>query len=371
MRVLALVTDAYGGAGGIAQAARDLLEALAKLGSVDAVDVLPRRGSVAPDGVPKKVRQASPIRNRILFACKAIAMAIRAKPGLVFCNHLFMAPLAALVAFLVRARLVIQLHGIEIWNKPTNLQLWGLRSADLLLCVSRDTRSRILAHCDIPPERALVLNNTVGPEFSPGDPSKARERFGFRDEFVLLTVGRLDARERYKGHDRVIEAIKHIRTSGTKPLIYLIAGDGDDKERLERMARDQSVSDHVRFLGRVAPSDLPDLYRAADLFVLPSTGEGFGIAYIEAMVCGTPAIGLAIGGAPDALGDGSLGACVSPEEFPKALAFALQKWRAQGEELAALVQERFGQEGFNAALANHLALLLAPDRAGQEGAWIP
>jgi phosphatidylinositol alpha-1,6-mannosyltransferase len=290
---------------------------------------------------------------------------MHAKPKLVFCNHLFMAPLAALVAFLVRARLVIQLHGIEIWNKPTKLQLWGLRSANLLFCVSRDTRARLLTHCDIPPERALVLNNTVGPEFTPDDRSKARERFGFRDEFVLLTVGRLDARERYKGHDRVIEAIKHIRTSCTRPLIYLIAGDGDDKQRLERMARDQGVSDQVRFLGRVAPNCLPDLYRASNLFVLPSTGEGFGIAFVEAMACGTPAIGLAIGGAPDALGDGSLGACVSPEEFPGALASALQQYRKHHAELPGLVKERFGREAFSTELANQLALLLAPDKYGR------
>ena len=67
------------------------------------------------------------------------------------------------------------------------------------------------------------------------------------------------------------------------------------------------VADRVRFMGEVGPDILVDAYRMADLFVMPSTGEGFGIAFIEAMACGTPALGLAVCGARDAFGDGELG----------------------------------------------------------------
>jgi hypothetical protein len=61
------------------------------------------------------------------------------------------------------------------------------------------------------------------------------------------------------------------------------------------------MGERVRFLGAVAEGDLPDLYRAADVFVMPSTGEGFGIAFIEAMACGTSAVGLSAKGDRDAL----------------------------------------------------------------------
>ena len=139
-------------------------------------------------------------------------------------------------------------------------------------------------------------------------------------------------------------------------MTYLIAGEGKDLDRLERLARECDVVEHVRFLGKVPPEDLPDLYRAADLFALPSTGEGFGIAYLEAMACGTPAIGLSLGGVPDALGDGKLGTCVSPEDFPQAFIEALQHCRERRDGLPERVRERFDFQIF----ASRLQMLLRP-----------
>jgi phosphatidylinositol alpha-1,6-mannosyltransferase len=174
------------------------------------------------------------------------------------------------------------------------------------------------------------------------------------DEVVVLTVARLDAREGYKGHDRVItESAKQIRSG--RRLTYLIAGVGGDRPRLEALARELGIAPHIRFLGKVPGPDLPGLYEAADLFALPSTGEGFGIAFLEAMACGTPAIGLAVGGAPDALGDGELGYCVSPDEFPAAFASALDAPRPAN--LSESVRARFGFHAYRERLKQALALL--------------
>src|SRR5690606_18991980 len=113
---------------------------------------------------------------------------------------------------------------------------------------------------------------------------------------VIVSVGRLDRRERYKGQDRVIAALPELAAAGLDPL-YLVAGSGDDQPRLEALAAAGGVAHRTRFLGKVPAADLPDLYRAADVFALPSTGEGFGIVFLEAMACGAPAVGLAAGGA--------------------------------------------------------------------------
>ena len=126
---------------------------------------------------------------------------------------------------------------------------------------------------------------------------------------MLLTVGRMDARERYKGHDRVIEALPQLVAAG-HDVIYVVVGEGDDVDRLKVSAVEAGVADRVRFIGAVGRETLVDAYRMADLFVMPSTGEGFGIAFLEAMACGTPALGLAIAGAADALADGELGTVV-------------------------------------------------------------
>ena len=116
----------------------------------------------------------------------------------------------------------------------------------------------------------------------------------------------MDSRERYKGHDRVIAAIPDLVAKG-HDIRYLVVGEGDDRARLEALARDAGVSDRVRFLGAVGLQSLVETYRMADLFVMPSTGEGFGVAFLEAMASGTPALGLDVAGAKDALADGELG----------------------------------------------------------------
>ncbi len=99
---------------------------------------------------------------------------------------------------------------------------------------------------------------------------------------------------------------------------------------------------------------LVDAYRAADVFVMPSTGEGFGIVFLEAMACGTPALGLDADGSRDALADGALGAVVSEAELPNAIAHLLVAPRPDPWELHERVHGRFGRPAFlgrvNAAL---------------------
>ena len=130
---------------------------------------------------------------------------------------------------------------------------------------------------------------------------------------------------------------------------YLIVGDGDDRGRLEALARMTAVSDRVHFLGPIGLTDLIETYRAADLFVLPSTGEGFGIAYLEAMASGTGALGFGVAGAIDALGDGELGAITSELELVTTIAFLLDQERPVPGELSRSVRTRFGRESFLAS----------------------
>jgi phosphatidylinositol alpha-1,6-mannosyltransferase len=337
---LALVTDAFGGRGGIAQYNRDLIGAWAASPRLANLDVLPRRAEDPTGALPAKVGQRAAHAGRLAYSAAAWRATRSGKPEVLFCGHLYMAPLAAALARRAGAKLVIQLHGIEMWRRPTTAQRRALSEADLVLAVSRDTRARALGFADMPPERVRILPNTVGPAFTPGDGSAMRARLGLGEAFVLLSVGRLDGRERYKGHDRIIPLLARLAEAG-RDVVYLIAGDGDDRPRLDALAAAHGVSSQVRFLGQAPGADLPDLFRAADLFVLPSTGEGFGIVFLEAMACGTPALGLASAGAVDALIAGGPGAAVGEADLYDALAAAISRPRADGAALAAEVHRRF------------------------------
>jgi len=339
------MTDAFGGAGGIAQYNRDLLGALAVDPDITAIDVM-LRAFPEPTAIPEKVRQFAPLGGRAGYIATAGALALARRPETIFCGHLNLAPLAEVLAKFCGARLVIQLHGVEAWSPPAALQRRAVEAADLVLCVSRYTRAMFLGWADITPERVAVLPNTIGDNYAPGDKDAARRRLSIpRDYTVLLSVGRLSALERYKGHDRIIELMPQLAEKSPN-LVYLIAGEGDDQARLEALAVEFGVKERVRFLGLAPMGDLPDLYCAADLFVLASSGEGFGIVFLEAMACGTPAIGLAEAGARDALGDGGLGQAVTRDELFDALRIGLGQPRPDPLELAGRVRDRFGPRDY-------------------------
>jgi phosphatidylinositol alpha-1,6-mannosyltransferase len=344
--MLAIVTDAFGGRGGIAQYNRDFLGALAETGAVSSITVLPRQAPDLPM-LPERIAQTPARPGWIGYSVAALRTALLRPVELVFCGHLFMAPLAALITRLKGAKLIVQTHGIEAWPRPSRAQRAALEAADLVLCVSRHTRSAVLSWAAIAPERVLVVPDTVREAFTPGDGSTQRASLGLEGKRILLTVGRMDARERYKGHDRVIAAISSLVAKG-HDICYLVVGEGADRIRLEALARDAGVSERVRFLGRVGLQTLVELYRMADLFVMPSTGEGFGVAFLEAMASGAPALGLDVAGARDALGDGQLGTLVAEDELPGAIACLLAAPTPDSHALAVAARARFGREMFAA-----------------------
>jgi phosphatidylinositol alpha-1,6-mannosyltransferase len=347
LNILALVTDAFGGRGGIAQYNRDFLSSLVDDDSVSSIEVLPRQ-SPGVEAPPAGIRQASPQDSRSLYTIVAIARALARPVDIVFCGHLYMAPLAAIIACFSRAKLIVQLHGIEAWQQPTWLQRVATDRADVVLCVSRYTRMALLRWSVITPERVVVLSNTVGDAFTPGDGLALRTELGLTGKQVILTVGRLDGRQRYKGNDRVIRIIPDLVARG-HDIIYVVAGDGDDRARLEALAIEIGVAERVKFLGPIPPKMLVDAYRMADLFVMPSTGEGFGIAFLEAMATGTPALGLSVAGARDALADGELGTMVPEDELAITISSLLIQKKTDRRTLAESVRARFGHRVFDAA----------------------
>ena len=158
---------------------------------------------------------------------------------------------------------------------------WAARRADALVAVCRALKDEMVG-LGIAADKIRVLRNGVDLDrYRPGDRAAARAALGVSGP-VLLSVGHLIER---KGHDLVIAALPQLPS-----CTLLIAGAGPELERLQGLARRLGVVGRVRFLGRLPPERLPQLYRAADALVLASSREGWANVLLEAMACGTPVV---------------------------------------------------------------------------------
>ncbi len=311
IRILALVTDAFGGDGGISQYNRDLLTAVSSLDVVKEVIVLPRLG--LPDQpVPTKIKNLPATFNRLFYTFKSLKLILSEGPfDVIFCGHLAHASLAAVLSKLTKTPIWLQLHGIEAWTCPSRLYRWGVEQSDLVTVVSRYTKFRFSNWVNLSPEKIRVLSNTVSEIYMPGEKSETLiKKYDLHDKKVLLTVSRISKADRYKGHDRVISALAKIKNN-IPNIIYLIAGLGDSMDDLKALAKSKGVEQIVKFVGRVDNEELPDLYRTVDVFVMPSTNEGFGIVFLEAMRSGITTVSGNVDGSVDPLQDGDAGYTVS------------------------------------------------------------
>lgn len=248
------------------------------------------------------------------FAAAVIGSAARRRPDLVVSTHVNFGPAAAIVKRLFGVPYVLVAHGIDIAPDVRGRRQSSIARANAVWAVSEWTRRRVV-EAGAAPEKVAVIGNTIDERrFTPGPVSTStRSRYGVTsDDKVILTIGRMDPKEAYKGYDVVMRALPAVRSAFPR-VRYLIAGIGDDRPRLEALATKFGVSDVVTFCGFVPDDELADLYRLADVYAMPSRGEGFGIVFLEAMACGTPVLGGTDDGTVDALANGELGQLVDPK----------------------------------------------------------
>jgi phosphatidyl-myo-inositol dimannoside synthase len=358
MRILALITDGFGAPGGIARYNEAFLAGLAGLDGVDDVLVIPRFGDAADDKLPPRLRQLPPSSGKAAYLVRVLGSAVRRpRVDLLFCGHINMAGLAAGLGRWLDCPWWLQIHGIDAWAPPGRLVRSAVARAALVTAVSRYTRERFLAWAEVAPGKVQVLPNVLDLRFTPGPkPVHLLRRYGLQGKRVLLTVGRISRHDRAKGHDRVIRALPELRAR-FPDLAYVIAGDGDDRQRLEALACERGVADITRFVGHVPEAELVDHYRMADLFVMPSTKEGFGIVFLEAMACGVPAIGGDADGSVDPLSASPLGRSVPLSELAGAIGMALGN--PPRDDRSTGLAEQFGLKVLTAQL-DALTVAVAP-----------
>ena len=174
------------------------------------------------------------------------------------------------------------------------------QQADLLIGSTPDEADDLIRLYGADPDRVHVVAPGIDlVTFQPFDRAEARRKIGYGPGRLLLFVGRL---ERLKGVDVAIRALALLRDRDHADLRLIVLGedvrDGDEseKERLKAVASASGVRDRVDFLGTVAHHELPYFYAAADVCVMPSYSESFGLVALEAQACGRPVVASGVSG---------------------------------------------------------------------------
>jgi asparagine synthase (glutamine-hydrolysing) len=351
-RTLFLLSEVYSSKGGIQSYNQTLLRAVGEAFPRTAMRVISANDAESLSAAPISGRvdfigcgpYASRLR-KVRFGLQAVRAVLTFRPDVVVCGHVNYAALTWALRAIGAPQPTIITYGVEAWA-PSSVARWVARRAAAAYTVSSYTAGRMV-EWGMQPERIRVLACSVDGEVFRR--RQAQPRSGAK---IILSVARLSATERSKGIDRVIVALPHVRTR-LPAVRYVIAGTGDDLPRLRALAQAHGVADIVEFLGYVPEEALPDCINGADVFVMPSRKEGFGIVFIEALACGVPVVACGLEGSRDAVLDGRLGLLVDPGidgELEQAIVDVLSGTVApelrEPARLRSTVLEAFGAERF-------------------------
>ncbi len=286
--------------------------------SVQVYSMYDKQGDVLPQYIP-----ADSFRGfggaRVAFVTEAVKWGRQA--DLVLLSHLNLLTIGyAIKKLSPKTKLVLMAHGIEVWAPLPAWKVAMLKACDRVLAVSRFTADKVRQLYGLKEDNVRVLNNCLDPFLAPavqgGKSERLLQRYGLtRENKVLFTLTRLSSAERYKGYDEVIMALKALQAEDAS-LKYLVVGkyDGEEKARLDRLVRQQGLTGSVIFAGFIPDNELADHFNLADVYIMPSRGEGFGIVFVEALYYGLPVIAGNRDGSADAVLNGKLGRLVNPTD---------------------------------------------------------
>lgn len=186
-------------------------------------------------------------------------------------------------------------------------------SAESVVVWTEQEKAALVDYCNIDSEKVSVIPPGVDlGRFRPMSQQQSREHLGYGAQKNILFVGRL---EPLKGIDNLFRAVASLENSGSVSL-SVVGGDAnsEEKQRLQALAERMKLGDSVRFIGSVSQDELPIHYNAADVCVLPSHYESFGLAALEAAACGRPVVASEVGGLPAIVKNGETGFLVPPKQ---------------------------------------------------------
>jgi glycosyltransferase involved in cell wall biosynthesis len=359
MKILFLCLSAFSKTGGIEKFSKAFMKALSEIN--ENIKVL----SVYDDQPDERYIASADFKafkkKRIKFLLNAV------KEGndsnLVFISHINLAAAGIIIKMLnKKSKLYLVAHGIEIWNEVNPFKKYFLEKCDYILAVSSYTKNRIMERHNFSENKIIVFPNTIDPFFKVPDkfekPPYILEKLKInKNDIVLFTLGRLSAGEGRKGYDKVIAALNILKNKYDS-IKYIIAGEYDEKEffRINSIIKETGLTEIVLIIGFIKEEELPDYYLCSDIFIMPSSQEGFGIVFLEAMTCGLPVIAGSIDGSPDAIAMGTDSCIIDPHNLNEIQSAILELSRRKTDKnkQQELTIKKFGFDQFKKNLISVL-----------------
>lgn len=194
-------------------------------------------------------------------------------------------------------KIVTTLHGTDITLvglDPSFLPLvrFSIEESDGVTAVSKFLQQKTLANYHIDKEIEVIYNFIDTERYKPVHNDRLRQRFAPNGERVLIHTSNFRPVKRVPDTIRILDLVRQ-----EMPARLVLVGDGPERSETERLAHELDLHEHVMFLGK--QDCLVEILSSADLFLMPSQSESFGLAALEAMACGLPVVSSSVGGLPE------------------------------------------------------------------------
>ncbi|MCU4175073.1 glycosyltransferase family 4 protein [Carboxylicivirga sp. N1Y90] len=286
--------------GGISRYSRYQIEALRENSELNlkALSLLgPDANSIEEDFQVDWNASSNNIWSQIKLAIIIIKHALLWQPKVIHIAHINLSGLAWFASLLCRAKVVLNVYGLEVWSGLSWDAKLGLQKAHKIISDCRYTRDFILDNKMVKNDNISVIWDCVDHQkFFPAEvPADVYNKYNIpTDKKIILCLGRISHSARHKGYERLIKVFKSIIEHGVDACL-VFAGRGDYLDELKNKVKELGIGQYVVFTNSVDEQDLPDIYRLSHVFSLVSDrgkgrGEGIPLTPLEAMACGKPVI---------------------------------------------------------------------------------
>lgn len=296
---LVLSIDVYGGRGGIAQYNKYLIRALSEISKIKEITVIPRKifydlEKIPPKVIFKKEFSYSTLKYIIYFFRFIFK---KKKYDIIFCNHIHLLPFAWLLKLKYKCKIVLIIYGEEAWN-PTKYKLANFLSKKInyLISISHYTAKKFVqwSKFKIKKNNFFYIPNCIDISDYGINLKNKKLVKKYRKNKIIISCGRLDVEDRFKGIDEILEILKDL-SKKIKNLIYIVIGDGNDLKRLQEKAKLLNVENLVIFTGYLSEKEKVSYLRLGNLMAMPGSRKSFDrypfrFVFLEALASGMQVI---------------------------------------------------------------------------------